>query len=81
MKNARAAVMLVISIILGLGVTAMAVVWVSQKGAIASNKIVVAAMDIELGNRLNPQMLKTVDWPTDQYRPGASKTSKIFKIA
>ena len=61
MKNARAAVMLFISILLGLGVTALAVVWVAQKGAIASNKVVVAAMDIELGNRLNPQMLKTVD--------------------
>jgi pilus assembly protein CpaB len=76
MKNARAAVMLVISIILGLGVTAMAVVWVSQKGAIASNKIVVAAMDIELGNRLNPQMLKTVDWPTGSVPPGGFEDVK-----
>ena len=70
MKNARAAVMLFISILLGLGVTALAVVWVAQKGAIASNKVVVAAMDIELGNRLNPQMLKTVDWPSGSVPPG-----------
>jgi pilus assembly protein CpaB len=70
MKNARAAVMLFISILLGLGVTALAVVWVAQKGAIASNKVVVAAIDIELGNRLNAQMLKTVDWPTGSVPPG-----------
>ena len=70
MKNTRAAVMLFISILLGLGVTALAVVWVAQKGAIASNKVVVAAMDIELGNRLNPQMLKTVDWPSGSVPPG-----------
>jgi pilus assembly protein CpaB len=53
-----------------LGVTALAVVWVAQKGAIASNKVVVAAMDIELGNRLTPQMLKTVDWPSGSVPPG-----------
>src|SRR3954471_13830971 len=70
MKNTRAAIMLVISIILGLAVTALAVTWVSQKAAIASNKVVVAAVDIELGSRLNSQMLKVVDWPSGSVPPG-----------
>ena len=70
MKNARAMVMLGISILLGLAVTTLAVAWVAQKGAIASNKIVVAAMDIELGSRVNAQMLKTVDWPSGSVPPG-----------
>lgn len=64
MKNTRAVWMLIVSIIIGLVVTAMAVVWVGKKGSISSNKVVVAAMDIELGSRLNPQMLTTVDWPS-----------------
>ena len=71
MKNARAIGMLVISIILGLVATAMAVGWVSKKGAVASNKVVVAAMDIELGSRLNPKMLATVDWPAGSLPQGA----------
>jgi pilus assembly protein CpaB len=70
MKNTRAMVMLGISILLGMLVTALAVAWVSHKGAIASNKIVVATMDIELGSRLNGQMLKTVDWPSGSVPPG-----------
>ena len=71
MKNTRAVVMLIVSIVLGLAVTALAVGWVSQKGAIASNKVVVAVMDIELGSRLNPQMLTTVDWPSGSLPQGA----------
>ena len=63
--------MLIISVVLGLAVTALAVAWVSQKGSIASNKVVVAAMDIELGSRLNPQMLTSVDWPSGSVPQGA----------
>lgn len=71
MKNTRAVGMLIVSIVLGLAVTALAVVWVAQKGAIASNKVVVAVMDIELGSRLSPQMLTTVDWPSGSMPQGA----------
>ena len=71
MKNLRAVGMLVVSIVLGLAVTALAVGWVSQKGSVASNKIVVAVMDIELGSRLNPQMLTTVDWPSGSVPSGS----------
>ena len=71
MKNTRAVGMLIVSIVLGLAVTALAVVWVAQKGVIASNKVVVAVMDIELGSRLSPQMLTTVDWPSGSMPQGA----------
>ena len=71
MKNTRAAVMLIISIVLGLAASAFAVSWVSQKGSIAANKVVVAAMDIELGSRLNRQMLTEVDWPSGSVPQGA----------
>lgn len=71
MKNARAVWMLIVSILLGLVVTAMAVVWVGQKGSSTSNKVVVAAMDIELGSKLHPQMFTTVDWPSGSTPQGA----------
>ena len=76
MKNTRAVAMLIVSIVLGLAVSALAVGWVSQKGAIASNKVVVAVMDIELGSRLNPQMLTTVDWPSGSLPQGAFADAK-----
>ena len=71
MKNVRALGMLIVSIVLGLAVSALAVGWVAQKGSIASNKVVVAVMDIELGSKLNPQMLTTVDWPSGSLPQGA----------
>ena len=71
MKNTRAIVMLFISVLVGIAVTALAVGWVSNKGAIASNKVVVAVMDIELGSRLNSQMLTTIDWPSGSLPQGA----------
>ena len=71
MKNTRAIVMLFISVLVGIAVTALAVGWVANKGAIASNKVVVAVMDIELGSRLNSQMLTTIDWPSGSLPEGA----------
>lgn len=71
MKNTRAVWMLIVSAILGVAVTAMAVVWVSQKGSIASTKVAVATMDIELGSRLTPQMLAMIDWPSGSLPQGA----------
>ena len=71
MKNTRAIVMLFISVLVGIAVTALAVGWVANKGAIASNKVVVAVMDIELGSRLNSQMLTAIDWPSGSLPQGA----------
>ena len=79
MKNVRAVWMLSISIILGFAVTAMAVGWVSQKGAIASSKVVVAITDIEMGSRLTPQMLSAVDWPTGSLPEGAFSDLNILQ--
>jgi pilus assembly protein CpaB len=46
---------------------------VAQRGNIASTKVVVAAVDIELGSKINPQMLTTSDWPSESVPPGAFK--------
>jgi pilus assembly protein CpaB len=71
MKNPRAIAMLVVSVIIGLVATIVASGWVAQQGRAASNKVVVAAVDIELGSRLNPQLLKTIDWPSGSVPAGA----------
>jgi pilus assembly protein CpaB len=71
MRNLRATVMLVLSLLIGLGAAAMAAAWVQQKGNAATRRVAVAATDVELGSRLNPQMLKLVDWPVGQVPDGA----------
>jgi pilus assembly protein CpaB len=63
--------MLVLSVVIGLGATILAAGWIAQQGQVAATKVVVAAADIQLGSRLNSQMLKTVDWPSGSIPPGA----------
>ena len=63
--------MLVMSLLIGVVATVLAAGWIVQQGQAASNKVVVAAIDIELGSRLNPQLLKTVDWPSGSIPSGA----------
>lgn len=74
MRNPKAIAMLILSVVIGAAATIVAAGWVAQQGRVASNKIVVAATDIELGARLNSQMLKTVDWPSGSIPPGAFTT-------
>jgi len=71
MRNPKAVVMLVLSVVIGLGATIVAAGWISQQGQVASSKVVVAAGDIQLGSRLTAQMVKTVDWPSGIIPPGA----------
>jgi pilus assembly protein CpaB len=58
-------------VVIGLGATIVAAGWISQQAKVASTKVVVAAADIQLGSRLNSQMLKTVDWPAGSIPTGA----------
>jgi pilus assembly protein CpaB len=71
MRNPKAIAMLVLSVVIGLAATMVAAGWIAQQGQVASSKVVVAAGDIELGSRLNTQMLKTVEWPSGSIPPGA----------
>jgi pilus assembly protein CpaB len=63
--------MLVLSLIIGVAATMIAAAWVQQKGEAATNQVVVAAVDIELGSRLNAVMTKAVPWPSGNVPPGA----------
>lgn len=76
MKNVKALVLLLLALVVGLGAAAYAASWVSSQGIIASNKVVVAAVDIPLGSKINPEMLSTTDWPSGSVPPGAFKEIK-----
>lgn len=63
MKNQRAVVMIVISIAVAVGAVVLASRWMLEQTKVATSKVVVAKIDIDLGTRLTPQMLKVADWP------------------
>ncbi|MDP3210466.1 Flp pilus assembly protein CpaB [Methylotenera sp.] len=78
MKNPRAITMIVISIGIGLGAVVLASRWVSQQTKVVSDKVVVAAIDIDLGTPLTPQMLKLSDWPKGSLPAGAVEDIKTL---
>ena len=73
MKNIKAMVFLVLALITGLAAAVYAASWVAQRSNIASTPVVVAAVDIELGSRISPQMLTTSEWPSESVPPDAFK--------
>ena len=71
MRNLKAIVLIVVALALGLAAAAYATGWVSRQAGVSSNKIIVAAVDVELGSKINPQMLTTAEWPSGSVPPGA----------
>ncbi len=71
MKNTRALVMIVVSLVIGLFAVIMASRWVAEQTSLATSKVVVAAKDVDLGTRLAPEMLTSVEWPRGSVPAGA----------
>jgi pilus assembly protein CpaB len=79
MKNIKAMVLLLLAAALGLAAAFYAAAWTSQRANIASNKVVVAAVDVGPGSKLNAQMLSTVDWPSGSLPIGAIQDIKALE--
>jgi pilus assembly protein CpaB len=71
MKNRRALLVMAVAILFGLAAVAFAARWLLNHPGGAAGSIVVAASDISLGQRLAPEMLKLVEWPSDSMPKGA----------
>jgi pilus assembly protein CpaB len=71
MKNGRAFLIMALAVLLGLGAVALASRWLLRQGPASAGKVVVAAADVNLGQRLVPDMLKLSDWPADSLPQGA----------
>ncbi|WP_434115193.1 Flp pilus assembly protein CpaB [Paraburkholderia caffeinilytica] len=76
MKNIRALVMLVVAAVAGLGAVAVASRWLMDRSSGMTSKVAVAAVDISLGQRLNPEFIKMVDWPAGSIPSGAFSDSQ-----
>ncbi|MES2350312.1 MAG: Flp pilus assembly protein CpaB [Pseudomonadota bacterium] len=71
MNNKRALLMMALAIVLGLAAVVMASRWLLRQSPTSASKIIVAAVDVNLGQRLAPEMLKPLDWPADNLPRGA----------
>lgn len=78
MKNIKAIGLILLALLTGLAAAVYAAGWISRQSGIASNKVVVAAVDIELGSRVNAQMLSTVDWPSGSVPNGSFSEVKAL---
>ena len=71
MKNTRAVVMIIVSVVIGLIAVVLASRWVTQQSSLSTSKVVTAAKDLDLGARLSPEMLTVVEWPRASVPQGA----------
>ncbi|MNQ06683.1 hypothetical protein D3C85_194440 [compost metagenome] len=78
MKNIKAIGLIFLALLFGLAAAVYATGWISRQSGIASNKVVVAAVDIDLGSRVNAQMLSTVDWPSGSVPNGSFSDIKAL---
>ncbi|WP_332876037.1 Flp pilus assembly protein CpaB [Massilia sp. S19_KUP03_FR1] len=65
MKNQRALIVMAVAVLLALAAVALAGRWLLRQPSNSSGRIVVASTDINLGQRLTPEMVKMADWPAD----------------
>lgn len=70
MKSTRGWFMLLIALVAGAAAVAFASRWM-QAQAKGGGLIAVAAVDVQLGSRLVPEMLRMVEWPSGSVPPGA----------
>lgn len=63
MRNIRPLSVLLVALVLGLTAAAYAASWLKQQGASATLQVIVAKRDLQMGTRLQPDMLETILWP------------------
>lgn len=79
MKNIKAIALLLVAIVLGLAAAIYVNTWIGQRTRMSANKIVVSAVDIPAGSRLEPEMLTTIDWPSASLPAGAITDAALLK--
>ncbi len=72
MGNARGFTMLIIAAFAAVVAVVIASKWLTQR-ATNVNKIAVVAREVNLGQKLNPDMLKLVEWPANSIPPDSFK--------
>jgi pilus assembly protein CpaB len=63
MRNIRPLGALLLALVLGLAAAAYAASWLQQQNASNTLQVIVAQRDLQMGTRLQPDMLQTLAWP------------------
>jgi len=71
MRNTRAWMMMAAAVVAGLVAVVLASQWMSRQAQLGGSKIVVLGVDVQLGGRITPEMVKLTDWPSGSVPPGA----------
>ncbi len=71
MRNARALIMLGISLVIAAVAVFFAARWLNEQGNIATAKVVVAKSEIAPGTPLTPEVVSLADWPRTSVPKGA----------
>jgi pilus assembly protein CpaB len=69
---------MVVALVLAAGAVVVAARWINGQAANGTGKVAVAVVDIALGSRLNPDMVRLVDWPAGAMPPGAISDPKLL---
>lgn len=78
MNNSRALVMMIMAVLAGLVAVVLAARWIGQQANLSTNKIAVAAVNIDLGSPITPIMIKLVDWPAGSVPEGSFNDPKLL---
>ncbi|MDN2695311.1 Flp pilus assembly protein CpaB [Janthinobacterium sp. SUN073] len=78
MRNARALTMMAFAVILAFVAVIVAARWINAQASGNTNKVAVALLDISLGARISPEMVRMVDWPANALPPGAINDPKLL---
>lgn len=76
MKFRRGTLMIVLSVVAGLGAVILAASWMGKQASANTSPLVIATVDIDLGSTLTEALLKVVAWPTAALPPHAFKDLK-----
>jgi len=78
MRNKRALVMMIVAVVIAFGAVIVAARWIGAQAQGGSDKIAVALVDISLGTRMTPEMIRMVDWPSGALPPGVFNDAKVL---
>ncbi len=78
MRNMRALMMIVLSIVAGLAAVMLASRWLASQTVVSTYRVAVAAVDITAGQELKREHFRFIDWPAGSVPSGAfSEAAKL----
>jgi len=78
MNNSRALAMLAIAMLAGLSAVVFASRWLMQTSSNAVTPVAVVVDDVNLGQPLNTQLVRVINWPAGSVPPGAFADVKLL---